>query len=169
MQRGVDLDVRNDRDFVPLGLAIGACNMPAVRFLLDQYRARGRKEQDVLRELIERPPLDKSGDTNPLIHGVIRQNVDPIARRAMVKLLVQEARADIWAEKSQKMVMKRNNTRTYACTFMPVHAAAHVGLQPVIDFFLTECGMPVDTRTSDMKFTVLQWLTMSGRWSSCPW
>lgn len=44
---------------------------------------------------------------------------------------------------------------------MPLHAAAHNGIQPVIEVFLTECEMPVDTCTSDMRFTVLHFLAMS--------
>lgn len=49
---------------------------------------------------------------------------------------------------------------------LPLHIATLEGNQPVIDFFLTECGMPVDTCTSDMQFTALHFLALSDQHES---
>lgn len=171
--RSVDIDVRNDQGYTPLALAVRECCMPAVRFLLEQYQARGRKEEDVLRELIDRPPTIESGDPHLLIQGLIMQTPGPGVSEedkcVMVKLLV-EAGADLWSETKLEFVeeLKVNDNhsdggnRTFGSfILMPLHAAAYDGIQPVIDFFLTECGMPVDTCTSDMRFTSLHLLAMS--------
>lgn len=47
--------------------------------------------------------------------------------------------------------------------FLPLHMAACEGVKSVVDFFLTECGMPVDTRVSDLQLTALHCLALSWR------
>jgi len=49
VQRGVDFDVTGENGFTPLYVAIKMCHLPVVRFLFEQYSARGREAQDVLR------------------------------------------------------------------------------------------------------------------------
>lgn len=76
VDRGVDFDVRNDHGYNPLGFAIRECRMAAVRFLLELYLARGRTQQDVLRQLIERPPQTDCGKPQPLTGEILRQQCD---------------------------------------------------------------------------------------------
>lgn len=68
----------------------------------------------------------------------------------MVALLVQEGGADIWEE-----------LRIHADAFLPLHAAAIMGARPVVDFFLTECGMSINACSSTRQYTVMHQLARS--------
>ena len=46
-------------------------------------------------------------------------------------------------------------------TILPLHDAAYAGAQSLLNFYLTECHMPVDTRTPDTQLTVLHCLARS--------
>ena len=71
--RGVDFNGRCDEDYTPLAMAIRMCRIPVVSFLLEQFRARGREAEDVIRELVERPPLTPKGHRFPLIFCAVQQ------------------------------------------------------------------------------------------------
>lgn len=43
---------------------------------------------------------------------------------------------------------------------LPLHAAVVQRVQPVVEFFLNECGMPVDICTTRWKFTALHLMTL---------
>lgn len=153
MQRGVDFDLRNERGVTPLAYAIRWSRMPLVRFLLEQYRARGRDEKEMLRDLLNGLPYN-------LILAVISESTThkfPIPeedRRATLAFLVREAGANIWAE----ILIPHS-----PCPCLPIHAAAYMGSQTLIDFFLTDCGMPIDACTSTAYFTVLDYLALAER------
>jgi len=91
VRSGVDFDLRNDAGLTPLACAIRWSRMPAVRFLLEQYRARGTDEQEVLRDLVRRPPLSgRTGTPYPLILLTIESTMNTSdEKRHMVKFLVQ--------------------------------------------------------------------------------
>ena len=84
--------------------------------------------------------------------------------RAMVAFLVREAGADIWAEGHMEYVTigSQHSGRRKHILF-PLHTAAHCGIQQVLDFFFTECNMPVNTRSSVSQLTALHLLAMSPR------
>ena len=68
----------------------------------------------------------------------------------MVKFLVEEAGEDIKTEAYMTTPRDVSPLR-----FLPLHAAAAAANRPVLDFFLTECGMPVDTPTPEWHLTAL--------------
>lgn len=164
VRRGVEFDVRNNFGFTPLAFAIGFSRMAVVRFLITQYRERGRAAQDVLRDLIDRPPLSGDGEPLPLTVQVINwSHNDTISdedKRAMLEFLVQEAGANIWTPAPATISWEGIDRKH---TILPLHAAAHEANRPVLQFLLTECGMPVDSSTSDLQETALHFLVTSKR------
>lgn len=163
VQRGVDLDKRHDAGMTPLESAIRWSRMPVVCFLLEEYRARGRDPQEVLRGLVRRPPLnERRGEPYPLLFltieafpGTIFNPISNEDKRDMMKLLVQEAGANIWDE--ARMVAPKADDHV-GILFLPLHDAAWNVNRPLLEFFLTECKMPVDIPTSDWHLTPLHFL-----------
>jgi ankyrin repeat protein len=175
VQRGVDLDASNDAGIRPLDFAVR---------LIEQYQAQG---QDKLRELVDTPSLDQCDNSSPVLFLPIRQVMLPTQqslkldntdeeRRDMVAYFVQEGGADILAEAPVYYVdlwsiydgYHNNGFFGVAPSkppykFLPLHMAACEGVKSVLDFFLTECGMPVDTRVSDLQLTALHCLALSWR------
>jgi len=152
VRRGVDFDVRLDAGITPLEIAMLFCRLPVVRFLLEQYRVRGREKRDMLRKVEDRLPVDASGGRQSLLFRIIPQqkkskfDIKDEDKRAMVAFLVREAGADIWAEGHMEYVTiggQHSGRRKHI--LFPLHTAAHYGIQQVLDFFLTECNMPVNT------------------------
>ena len=160
VQRGVDFDLRNDAGLTPLVYAIRWSKLAFVRFLLAQYEARGQKTQDVLRGLMDRPVLGKDGAPLFLIFSVITHPRNPALsdedKRAMLAFLVQEGGINIWVN------MRSNFNSVRKPLHLPLHAAACEANQPVLDFFLTECGMPVDT-PNEWHHTILHLLANDDR------
>lgn len=81
----------------------------------------------------------------------------------MVAFLVEEGGADIWAkERETNLVMEADDGEVLGPapvaefdTNFPLHVAASECNRRVIDYFLTECGMPVDTCTLESRHTPL--------------
>jgi len=71
VERGADFDVSDDGAFTALYVAVKYCNLPMVRFLLEQYKGRGREAPDVLRDVAERAA--KGERTSPILIEVARQ------------------------------------------------------------------------------------------------
>lgn len=166
VQRGVEFDVRNGRMMPPVHFAVTMCRLPVLHFWLAQYRARGREQQDVLREVEGWP--NAGGPRQPLLFRIVSLEEDKLfhirdeERRAMATFLVREAAADIWAEgRIQHRVADDELTKNDI--LFPLHLAALSGNQPLLDFFLTECGMPIDTRTRGLQLAALHLLAMSPR------
>jgi ankyrin repeat protein len=171
-ERDVELDVQSDGGFTPLAAAIKTCQFPLVRFLLEHFRAQGR-EQDVVRDLTEKPTKNEIGQPFSLMFCVIQyqppKGLSDRTKRDMVAFLVQELGMDIWIEgpfiyhsttygRDWRTVEDRVKEDH---TFLPLHAAAISGNQPLLDFFFTECGMPVDTCTARSHLTALHFLALS--------
>lgn len=173
MDCGVDIDLRNARCYTPLCFAVSTCRMPVIRFLLEQFRSRGKEEQDVWRDLIERLPLGLTLDPSPLIFCAIRHNslgkqiITHEAKLAMVKYLVKDVGVDIWAEAQfsytdgEDIDHCTGHAVTRRHVLLPLHAAAIEGNQAVLDFFLTEYRMAVNTCTPLSHFTALHFLALS--------
>jgi len=128
----------------------------------------------VLREMQERGMRDGKGVPTPLLFFAIRHFTDIVevpdeARRAMVAFLVEEGGADIWAMVLTKIILWDFPTGTImepgdeGYNFLALHSAASMGNKPVLDYFITECGMPVDTCTPESVITPLHLLVLSNR------
>lgn len=172
VKRGVNLDVRTEGDVTPLAIAIKACRIPFVLFLIEYLQnARGCTKKDVLRMLTEQPTLNDHGGICPPIFPVLQyfpseRIISDETRRRMVVFLVEELGMDIWTEapftyKDARVICDGKLVITERQTLLALHSAASQGNQPVLDYFLTECGMPVDTCIAGSRFTVLHILATS--------
>ena len=124
-----------DTGITPLEFAMPFCRLPVVRFLLEQYRLRGREKRDMLREVEDRLPVDASGARQSLLFRIIRQekknnfDIKDEDMRAMVAFLVPEAGADIRAEGHMEYVTigsQHSGRRKHILS--PLHTAAHYGI-----------------------------------------
>lgn len=166
VQRGVEFALTNVLQMTLLSTAVLYSRVPAVRFLLEQYRARGREQQDVMRELMEQTPLDEFGHPLSVMFQVIRTpsidgKIPDQEKLDMVQFLVQEAGANIRAT-AHIIIDDRSNRGVFPTlgSFSTLHAAAMEGNQVLLDFFPSQCGMAVDTRSPESHLTPLHFLIM---------
>jgi hypothetical protein len=94
----------------------------------------------------------------------------------MVVYFVEEGGADIWATaythydalrtiygSDYHDAQARRRSTVWRPAVLPLHMAACEGNKYLLEYFLTECKMPVNTRTPDLQLTALHCLAASER------
>ena len=188
VQRRIRFHVYNVTEHTPIELAMHWCRLPIVRFLVGCYQL-GQRGHDALRDMMSTASEDEDGDPYPMIFLPIRQTLYPARlreapilnftpsgeeRKEMVAYFVREGGADIWAQAYTHYHSLRTiygsghhddqaRRRSTVCrpAVLPLHMAACEGTKPLLIFFLTECKMPVNTRTPDLQLTALHCLAAS--------
>jgi ankyrin repeat protein len=133
LQHGLDIDYVSGLEVTPICSAAMYAQLPVVEFFLQLYRARGRFE-----EVLERvsPKIPR-----PLLHYCCqpRGPASDEARKAIARMLVRQG-VDVWAVDTR---LGRGVTMT------ALQEAAIWHNLPLVEFFITECKMPVNMGTTN--------------------